>query len=253
MSEDKQAAIIVQDKKESLIEMLADRYELDPKVFLSTIKATIMPSPTATTEQVASFLVVCNQYDLNPFLKEIYAFPSKGGGIQPMVPIDGWIKLVNRHPMHDGHEFSDMCDDSGKVIGITCRMYRKDRSRPSEVTEYMAECSRNTEPWNKWPNRMLRHKAFIQCARLTYGFAGIIEPDEAERYAEVGAIVDMPQAQIQARAAELKSRLAAATAPVEVEKPVAPVATMTHPILFDEPSEDEAAEIERREMEEQGS
>jgi hypothetical protein len=30
---------------------------------------------------------------------------------------------------------------------------------------------------------MLRHKALIQCARVAFGFAGIHDPDEAERIA----------------------------------------------------------------------
>jgi hypothetical protein len=53
------------------------------------------------------------------------------------------------------------------------------------VTEDMAECKRPTEPWTKWPARMLRHKAAIQCARYAFGFAGIIDPEEAERSPEV--------------------------------------------------------------------
>jgi hypothetical protein len=48
----------------------------------------------------------------------------------------------------------------------------------------MSECARNTEPWIKWPARMLRHKALIQCARVAFGLAGIYDPDEAERIAE---------------------------------------------------------------------
>jgi len=45
----------------------------------------------------------------------------------------------------------------------------------------MAECKRNTQPWQSHPRRMLRHKAMIQCARLAFGFAGIYDQDEAER------------------------------------------------------------------------
>ncbi len=249
MSESESKALAVADKREGLIESLARQYDLDPKVFLATIKATVMPSPTATNEQVASFLVVCKQYNLNPFLKECYAFPSKGGGIVPMVPIDGWIKLVNSNPNFDGLECSDMFDANGKLVAITCRMYRKDRSRPIEVTEYLEECKRNTEPWQKWPNRMLRHKAVIQCARLAFGFAGIIDPDEVERFTEAGVVVEMPQAQVQARAAELKSRLAAMASEKPVEKPVENV-TMTTPILFgDEPTEEEIEAIRKKESE----
>jgi RecT family protein len=49
----------------------------------------------------------------------------------------------------------------------------------------MAECVRATDPWKKWPNRMLRHKAAIQCARYAFGFSGIMEPDEYERMKDV--------------------------------------------------------------------
>jgi len=36
---------------------------------------------------------------------------------------------------------------------------------------------------------MLRHKALIQCARLAFGFAGIYDQDEAERFVEADAKV----------------------------------------------------------------
>ncbi|EJN6394922.1 recombinase RecT, partial [Salmonella enterica] len=66
----------------------------------------------------------------------------------------------------------------------TCKIYRKDRSHPTVVTEYMDECKRNTQPWQSHPTRMLRHKTLIQCARLAFGFAGIFDQDEAERVIE---------------------------------------------------------------------
>ena len=67
-------------------------------------------------------------------------------------------------------------------MAITCRIYRKDRSRATEVTEYLGECRGSSEPWKKWPVRMLRHKATIQCARYAFGLSGIIDEDEADRY-----------------------------------------------------------------------
>jgi hypothetical protein len=117
---------------------------------------------------------------LNPFTKEIFAFPSNGA-IIPVVSVDGWLKLINQHPAFDGMEFVDVVDDEGRLVSVTCKMYRKDRRHPTEVTEYMAECMRSTDVWKKWPARMLRHKAIIQAARYSFGFAGIMEPDEAER------------------------------------------------------------------------
>jgi phage recombination protein Bet len=170
----------------SLIQFMAGRYNLEPAKFLSTLIKTVFPSDkqNASNEQVAAFLAVAKQYDLNPFIKEIYAFPGKSGGIVPIVSIDGWSTLINRQSALDGIEFEDQLDDTGELRAVTAVIYRKDRGHPTRVIEYMNECRRNTEPWQKWPARMLRHKALIQCARVAFGLAGIYDPDEAERIAE---------------------------------------------------------------------
>ena len=152
----------------------------DIEAFSEILAKTIMPSERVRPEQITSFLMVASQYKLNPVTKEIYAFPNRGG-IQPIVSIDGWLKIINSHPQFDGMEFKDELDGDGKLLSVTCRIYRKDRSHPIEMTEYMRECSRGTDPWKQWPNRMLRHKATIQAARYAFGFSGICDPDEAER------------------------------------------------------------------------
>ena len=170
--------------RQSLIAAMASQYQMDPKAFGDTVRATCMPKD-ASNEEFAAFLMVAKQYDLNPVTREIYAFPKKGGGIQPIVGIDGWMNLINSHPACDGLEFKDEFNAEGALVSITCLIHRKDRKHPTMVTEYMAECKRPTEPWTKWPARMLRHKAAIQCARYAFGFAGIIDPEEAERSPEV--------------------------------------------------------------------
>lgn len=161
---------------------MSDRYGMEPAAFEATLRATVVPKE-CSREQFAAFLLVAKEYKLNPLLKEIYAFPSKGGGIQPIVGVDGWANLVNSHPSFDGMDFEDHFSDAGDLVSITCRMHRKDRSHPVTATEYLSECKRPTEPWTKWPRRMLRHKSMIQAARYAFSFAGIVDPDEAERYA----------------------------------------------------------------------
>jgi hypothetical protein len=130
------------------------------------------------------FLSVANEYDLNPFTKEIYAFPSKGGGIVPIVSIDGWITIVQRRPEYNGVRQVEKFGEKGKIEAVTTFIYRKDQEHPTEVTEYFEECERGTDPWKKWPVRMLRHKSYIQCARYAFGLAGIYDEDEAERIIE---------------------------------------------------------------------
>lgn len=163
----------------SVIATMAEQYGMDKRAFEATLRRTIMPENTSN-EQCAAFLLVAMQHKLNPFTKEIFAFPSRGG-IQPVVSVDGWMKLVNSHPDFDGMEFRDTLNDKGELAAITCRMFRKSHSHPVEVTEYMSECRRQTDVWKQWPARMLRHKATIQAARYAFGFAGIMEPDEYER------------------------------------------------------------------------
>lgn len=178
-----QIATVTEAPRRSLLVEMATRYGMEPKTFADTIRATVVPKDTSN-EEFAAFLMVAKEYELNPLLKEIYAFPKRGGGIQPIVSVDGWCNLVNSHPKLNGIEFDDHLD-GGKVTSITCRIWRKDREKPIVVTEYMAECVRPTDTWKQYPRRMLRHKALIQCARYAFGFAGIVDPDEAERIADV--------------------------------------------------------------------
>ncbi len=158
---------------------LAKRFQIDasPAEIVETLKATAFKGQV-TDAQMAALMLVSAQYGLNPWTKEVYAFPDKNNGIVPVVGVDGWARIINEHPQFDGMEFeqdNEYC---------TCIIYRKDRSHPIKVTEYMAECKRTTGPWQSHPRRMLRHKAMIQCARLAFGFAGIYDADEAERIVE---------------------------------------------------------------------
>lgn len=161
-----------------VVAKMAERFEMTPAEFERTVRATVCPS-NITNEQFVAFLMVAKEYNLNPITKQIYPFPSKGG-IVPIVSIDGWLRIINENPHFDGMEFVDNVVD-GKLISITCRMFRKDRSKPTEVTEYLSECLRNTDTWKQWPARMLRHKATIQAARYAFGLSGIYDEDEAQR------------------------------------------------------------------------
>lgn len=183
-----------------LTSKLATRLDMgDGSGLIETLKATAFKGQVSDA-QMTALMVVANQYGLNPWTKEIYAFPDKNNGIVPVVGVDGWSRIMNEHAQFDGIEF-DQENDS-----CTCRIYRKDRSRPIAVTEYMAECRRsNVGPWQSHPKRMLRHKAMIQCARLAFGFVGIYDQDEAENILEAKDItppsdkpkVSMPKAKTQ--------------------------------------------------------
>lgn len=164
----------------TLTSKIAQRFEMGDGVELVNILKATAFKGQATDAQMTALMVVANQYGLNPFTKEIYAFPDRNNGIVPVVGVDGWSRIINSNEQFDGMEF-DQDDES-----CTCKIYRKDRAHPISVTEYMSECKREGQgPWKSHPKRMLRHKAMIQCARLAFGYVGIYDQDEAERIAEI--------------------------------------------------------------------
>jgi phage recombination protein Bet len=175
-------AVAIKPQGRSVLIDMATRFGMEPQAFEATVRATCIQK--ASREEFAAFLLVAKEYGLNPLTKEIYAFPAKGGGIVPVVSIDGWINLVNSHKACDGFEFDMEHAENGELISCTCRMFRKDRGRPVTVTEYLSECKRGTDPW-KMQHRMLRHKAMIQAARYAFGFSGIYDEDEGEKIAEL--------------------------------------------------------------------
>lgn len=171
-------------KRPTALAMMAQRLHIDQSNLMQTLKATVFKD-CRNDHEFAALVVVANEYGLNPLTKEIYAFPAKGGGVVPMIGVDGWIKIVNNHPQLDGFEWNDLPDDNGKLYACECVIRRKDRSSPIKVTEYLDECKRNTDPWNKSPARMLRHRAFMQCARYAFGFSGLYSEGDEDLIGDV--------------------------------------------------------------------
>lgn len=181
----------------TLTSQLSQRFNLGGgEELLTTLKQTAFKGQV-TDAQMTALLIVANQFGLNPWTKEIYAFPDKNGGIVPVVGVDGWARIINEHPQFDGMDFEMDGEQS-----CTCVIYRKDRTRPIRITEYMAECKKTGGgPWQSHPRRMLRHKAMIQCARMAFGFGGISDEDDAERIREKDIT---QQAEVVAKPVELE-------------------------------------------------
>lgn len=223
----------VSDDQRSALRDLAHRYGMEPKPFQQIImeqcfKTKSGEKPVSFAE-FAAFILQAKNLDLNPLAREIYGFRGKNGQIVPIVPIDGWARLWNRHDQMDGMDFDDHVDDKGNLFAVTCRIHRKDRAHPMTVTEYMNECYRKTEPWERWPRRMLRHKAAIQAARYAFSLGGIFDPDEAERMGvDVSPMIQVntvsPAGAVSDPSGPPSARRAAATAvkPPSQEQPSTP-------------------------------
>lgn len=192
-------------QNQDVVSLMASKFRLGPKTFMTTLKSTVMKpgkdGRIATDAEVASFLLVANKYDLNPFTKEIYAFPDKRAGIIPIVGVDGFITIMNRHPQFDGYEFNYSDEDIIINRSRSCpkwaevRIHRKDRSHPTVVREYLDEVYQEARggysgPWQTHTKRMLRHKTLIQGARVAFGVSGVYDEDEAVRIIDARAVAE---------------------------------------------------------------
>ena len=188
-------------QKVSLVKKMASRFSIDSDKLLGTLKATAFKQQQGevSNEQMTALLIVADQYGLNPFTREIYAFADKRAGIVPVVGVDGWGRIINDHPQSDGLDFHEsektVTPEGGKLCPewMEVVIHRKDRKHPIVVREYIDEVYRPafekdgkkvSGPWQTHTKRMFRHKVLIQGARIAYGFSGIYDEDEAQRIIE---------------------------------------------------------------------
>jgi len=211
-NEKKTSTDVVEAPKTSLLAKFGHKYSVAPEKVYETLCKTAFADATSV-EQVVALLVVADQYGLNPFTKEIYAFPDKKGGVVPVVGVDGWNRIANQRPEHDGLEFNYsndlvLVDEDAKECPewIEVVVYRKDREHATVIREYLDECYRpvgkykdgnKMKPghWQTHTKRALRHKALIQGYRVAFGFHGIYDLDEASNFVDVESHIVGPPAE----------------------------------------------------------
>lgn len=177
------------------LESLAARLDVSPKALQNTLVNTVFKG--CSEAEFIALVIVANTYNLNPLLREIYAFPKKGGGIQAIVGYDGWIRIANSHPQYDGFETIHVEDKDGNIRAAEGILYRKDRARPTKKLIYLKEFKRNTEPWNNSPSHMLDVRCFCQTVRLALGIPlGVEGIDDVEAglttTSRDGGVISMP-------------------------------------------------------------
>lgn len=194
---------------QGLIARLAGRFGVEPNRLLKCLTTQVFKQADGrqpSNEELMVLLLVCENFGLSPFNREIFAFRGKGGEIVPVVSLDGWAKIVRSQKDFNGVSFR-FSETTVKVAGcnqelpefVECAMRLKGVDEPIVIQEFMVECFNDKSPvWRKWPRRMLRTRAFIQCARLAFSLTGLY--DEGEDFAEdfsgmVATGSESPQAQ----------------------------------------------------------
>lgn len=154
-----------------------------------------------TKEDIFTFLVQCKNLGLNPLLKQIYGFVSRGK-LAIVVSIEGWNAIANRSPQFDGCSFefgpvsvrdlqyskttyNNGSRSSGMVTvkrnvadWVKCIIYRKDRGHPTIITTYFDEAYTGSEPWATMPMQMLQNRAFVNSVRKAFNVCAYSEDDQ---------------------------------------------------------------------------
>ena len=185
------------DVTRGVIEQSAHQRALQLPIFKRSVERSGMSEESfvdALVQTSLSALITWTQLDLERLLlaaevnglsptgREIFLVPS-GGVLEPatvVVGVDGWSRIINTHKQFAGMRFKESEELVDGVPSWTeCTMYRWDRRVPTSVREYLVEVRGLSAGWITHPRRMLRHKAMVQCARLTFGLIGIYDADEA--------------------------------------------------------------------------
>lgn len=183
------------DVLDSIFEKMAGRYNIPSNEVPTILRETAFKQADGKNEaspaEMKSLLTVADKYDLNPFLREIYAFRNKKGVIVPIVGVDGWIKILNREKTFEGFELS-YCENM-ITIGKSKPCYEwveiiihdSNRKYPVIIREYLDECYNGGKfekaPWDTHTKRFLRWKVISQGARVAYNVNDVYDHDEAER------------------------------------------------------------------------
>jgi hypothetical protein len=131
------------------------------------LKAWLNLQLEVPAKTILHLLRTVQHLNLDPLAEEIGFVQYEDGQWQTFISIDGCAKLLNSHAQFNGLTFTQahtLID--GVPEWIECSIYRKDRELPICVREYFCEVKGGSAIWQKMPNRMLRHRALLQCVRL---------------------------------------------------------------------------------------
>ena len=139
---------------------------------------------TVPAKTILALLRVAKQYELDPLQEEVL-LTLYDDHWQVSISVDGWIKLINKHPAFAGMSFTESPQtDQGLPLWMECIIHRSDRPISTTAREYLAEVRYDSDIWKKMPRRMLRHRALQQCARLAFAINppdGQIEKQQPEK------------------------------------------------------------------------
>ena len=177
-----------EEKVATLSETLASRFLVTPEQLYKVIARNVITvgrnEAPPTPEEIFLTMTVANQYNLNPFVRELHCFRHRGK-LQVMVGADGWIAIAQRHPNFKGveYEYPDpekMVNFKGKKafpwIKATCHIEGR---VPTVIYAFLDEWGHASDNWADHPNHRLRLKAYTMAVREALGISLLDDTDKA--------------------------------------------------------------------------
>lgn len=177
------------------------------------------------------YLETCAQLRLNPKTKDVYLIgydteKSESGAMWSVVTsYHVLIKRADKHPYYDNFEAGLIVDDEGefvhldgslrkphqKIVGAWCKVYRKDRTRPTYATVDIKERDKGRGEWLNQKAWMIQKCAISAAMRWAFpnDCGSIVTEDEIELSEVIENTVVRDREAIEAE------RIAAANAPAK--------------------------------------
>lgn len=147
-----------------------------PSFVNQLLSCAFASAPMWQEDDVERIFWLAERLGLDPLERELIAIVEDQTPLKPlgfMVTVDGWVKLLHRHPRFRGLAFEEgPTDEHGLPQWASCTIHWEGFACPWVVREWGSEQRSLHELWLKHPRRMLRHKALTQCARLALGIGG---------------------------------------------------------------------------------
>ena len=161
----------------SLVRRFAEKANCDPHKYNTALTTAL---GVDRQETILAALTLCEELELDPLRGDVYVPVVNGKDGKPAISYQGWTKIVTSRPDFNGvsTEFSENKVKIDGLIGpvpeyVQVTMWRKGIDHPTVIREDIEETFQpKSLPWKKFPRRMLRHKGFIQAARLTFALRG---------------------------------------------------------------------------------
>lgn len=163
--------------------------------------------PTATDQDLAFAMALCQAQHLNPFTKDVHIIKYGNAPAQLITSKDVFSKRANANPNYEGFEAGVVVLSNGQIVhregsavykaaneqllGGWCKVFVKGK-HPfyDEVT--LDEYSTGKSNWLKMPATMIRKVAYVHCLREAFpeDFQGLYTPEEMGKPGEIAEMLE---------------------------------------------------------------